>query len=116
MIKLVVIDFDGVFTNGQVMFDNNGSPIKSYNVKDYVGIKLLYNEDIKFGVISGYKDNLSQIRDKIDNQDINFYIDYIINSLFEAKIGWKVGKNLHSGMSKTYPWVCSQLNSSVSNQ
>ena len=44
MIKLVVIDFDGVFTNGQVMFDNNGSPIKSYNVKDYVGIKLLYNE------------------------------------------------------------------------
>ena len=60
MIKLVVIDFDGVFTNGQVMFDNNGSPIKSYNVKDYVGIKLLYNEDIKFGVISGYKDNLSQ--------------------------------------------------------
>lgn len=38
------------------------------------------------------------------------------NALFEAKIGWKVGKNLHSGMSKTYPWVCSQLNSSVSNQ
>ena len=31
-----------------------------------------------------YKDNLTNIRKKIDNQDINFYIDFIINSLFEA--------------------------------
>ena len=35
-------------------------------------------------ILNKYKDNLSNIRDKIDNQDINFYIDYIINSLFEA--------------------------------
>ena len=28
--------------------------------------------------------NLENIRERIDNQDINFYIDYIINSLFEA--------------------------------
>ena len=28
--------------------------------------------------------NLEKIREKIDNQDINFYIDYIINSLFDA--------------------------------
>jgi methionyl-tRNA synthetase len=28
--------------------------------------------------------NLEKIREKIDNQDINFYIEYIINSLFEA--------------------------------
>ena len=31
-----------------------------------------------------YKNNLTIIRKKIDDQDINFYIDYIINSLFEA--------------------------------
>ena len=31
-----------------------------------------------------YKDNLDKIRLKIDNQNINFYIDYIVNSLFEA--------------------------------
>ena len=31
-----------------------------------------------------YKNNLKSIRSKIDTQDINFYIDYIINSLFEA--------------------------------
>ena len=35
-------------------------------------------------ILDKYKDNLNNIRDKIDNQDINFYVNYIINSLFEA--------------------------------
>ena len=39
-------------------------------------------EDLK--ILDRYKNNLTHIRDKIDNQDINFYIDFIINSLFEA--------------------------------
>ena len=49
----------------------------------------LISNDIKFQhqdlmILNKYKDNLSNIRNKIDNQDINFYIDYIVNSLFEA--------------------------------
>ena len=39
-------------------------------------------EDLK--ILDNYKNNLSLIREKIDNQDINFYINFIINSLFEA--------------------------------
>ena len=35
-------------------------------------------------ILDRYKNNLNNIRDKINNQDINFYIDFIINSLFEA--------------------------------
>ena len=35
-------------------------------------------------ILNKYKDNLNIIRSKIDSQNINFYIDYIINSLFEA--------------------------------
>ena len=35
-------------------------------------------------ILDKYKNNLTKIRDKIDTQDINFYIDFIINSLFEA--------------------------------
>ena len=35
-------------------------------------------------ILDKYKNNLNIIRSKIDNQDINFYIDFIINSLFEA--------------------------------
>ena len=35
-------------------------------------------------ILDKYKNNIPQIRERIDNQDLNFYIDYIINSLFEA--------------------------------
>ncbi len=35
-------------------------------------------------ILNKYKDNLDNIRLQIDNQNINFYIDYIVNSLFEA--------------------------------
>ena len=35
-------------------------------------------------ILNKYKNNIDKIRSKIDNQDINFYIDNIINSLFEA--------------------------------
>ena len=38
VIKLAVFDFDGVFTNGQIMFDNEGNNVKQYNVKDGMGI------------------------------------------------------------------------------
>ena len=40
------------------------------------------NDDLE--ILNRYKDNLDKIRVKIDKQDINYYIDYIINSLFEA--------------------------------
>ncbi len=35
-------------------------------------------------ILNKFKDNLDNIRSKIDNQNINFYIDYIVSSLFEA--------------------------------
>ena len=49
----------------------------------------LVHKDIEFQnddliILNKYKDNLTNIRKKIDNQDINFYIEYIVNSLFEA--------------------------------
>ncbi len=59
-IKLVVFDFDGVFTDGTVIIDNQGIPTKTYNVKDGMGIYLLKKNNIQVGVISGYQENNSQ--------------------------------------------------------
>ncbi len=39
-------------------------------------------EDLK--ILDKFKLNLSLIRNKIDNQDINFYIDFIVGTLFET--------------------------------
>ena len=35
-------------------------------------------------ILNKFKNNLDNIRSEIDDQNINFYIDYIVNSLFEA--------------------------------
>tara|TARA_B100000900_G_scaffold255543_1_gene217748 strand:+ start:1033 stop:2574 length:1542 start_codon:yes stop_codon:yes gene_type:complete len=46
-------------------------------------------EDIKFEkediqILDKFKSNLDLIREKIDNQDLNFYINFIVESLFET--------------------------------
>ncbi len=45
--------------------------------------------DVKFDqddlkILDKFKSNLNEIRNKIDDQNINFYIEFIVNSLFEA--------------------------------
>ena len=55
--------------------------IKNCDGKIPAEIKFL-DEDLL--ILNKFKDNLDNIRSKIDDQNINFYIDYIVNSLFEA--------------------------------
>ncbi len=55
--------------------------IKNCNGKIPPEVKF-HDEDLL--ILNKYKDNLDNIRSQIDNQNINFYIDYIVNSLFEA--------------------------------
>ena len=40
--------------------------------------------DKDLNLLDNYKNNLNNIREKIDNQDINFYIEFIVSSLFET--------------------------------
>ena len=37
------------------------------------------NDDLK--ILNEYTQNLDKIRSEIDNQNINYYIDYIVNSI-----------------------------------
>jgi methionyl-tRNA synthetase len=53
------------------------------NCKSKIPEKIEFKKD-DLEILEKYKDNLENIRSKIDNQNINFYIDYIVNSLFEA--------------------------------
>lgn len=59
-IKLVVFDFDGVFTDGTIAFDANGNAIKHYNSKDGMGVFNLRKAGFEIGVISGWLENTSQ--------------------------------------------------------
>ena len=60
MFKLIIFDFDGVFTDGNIIFDNNSNPLKHYNAKDGMGIFQLHEKEIPIGVISGWRYNPSQ--------------------------------------------------------
>ena len=53
------------------------------NCKGKIPENILFEKD-DLKILNRYSDNLENIRNNIDNQNINFYIDFIINSLFEA--------------------------------
>ena len=60
MIKLVIFDFDGVFTDGKIIFDKEGNAMKHYHAKDGMGIFRLHDAGFEIGVISGWPNNVSQ--------------------------------------------------------
>src|SRR5689334_1413045 len=52
-IKLLILDVDGVMTDGRIIFDSNGVESKFFNVKDGHGIKMLQRSGIEVSIISG---------------------------------------------------------------
>jgi 3-deoxy-D-manno-octulosonate 8-phosphate phosphatase (KDO 8-P phosphatase) len=51
-IQLVIMDVDGVLTDGKIIYTSAGDEIKSFNVKDGLGISLAIREGIQFGIIT----------------------------------------------------------------
>jgi len=54
-IKLLILDVDGVLTNGQVYMCACGSESKGFSTQDGIGLKLLLANGIEIAVISGRK-------------------------------------------------------------
>jgi 3-deoxy-D-manno-octulosonate 8-phosphate phosphatase (KDO 8-P phosphatase) len=52
-IELLLLDVDGVLTDGKVIFDDAGTQIKEFNAKDGLGIRLLSDYGVKVGIITG---------------------------------------------------------------
>ena len=52
-IKLVIIDVDGVLTDGAIYIDSEGRETKAFNVLDGTGIAYLHRSGIKTAIISG---------------------------------------------------------------
>ena len=61
-IKLIIIDNDGVLTDGKIIYDNNKLESKNFNAKDGLGIKLLQFSDIKLAIITGRNSNVVEQR------------------------------------------------------
>lgn len=63
-IKLLILDVDGVLTDGKLFFDDTGKEYKSFHARDGHGIKLLQKTGVSVAVISGRKSLSTAIRMK----------------------------------------------------
>lgn len=52
-IKLLLLDVDGVLTDGRIIIDDNGVETKQFDVRDGQGISLLMRAGIDVGFITG---------------------------------------------------------------
>ena len=57
-IKMVISDFDGVFTDGSVYISEKSEVQKKLNFKDIMGVSILLKSGINFGIISGEESNI----------------------------------------------------------
>ncbi|MDX9715489.1 MAG: HAD-IIIA family hydrolase [Dissulfurispiraceae bacterium] len=63
-IKILILDVDGVMTDGGIIFDNNANELKVFNVKDGHGIKMLHKAGIGVAIITGRKSKVVAQRAK----------------------------------------------------
>ncbi|GAB4407973.1 MAG: hypothetical protein OHK0032_03340 [Thermodesulfovibrionales bacterium] len=63
-IKLLILDVDGVMTDGSIILDNEGNEFKSFYVRDGHGIKMLQRAGINVAIITGRQSKVVERRAK----------------------------------------------------
>ncbi|EKN69384.1 YrbI family phosphatase [Neobacillus bataviensis LMG 21833] len=97
-IKLIILDVDGVLTDGKITIGSNDIEMKSFNVKDGMGISLAKYHGIEFAIITGRNSYAVSKR----AQELN--IDYVFQGVSDKKA---VFDNLLTSLEIDYRNVCS---------
>ena len=63
-IKLLILDVDGVMTDGRIIMDNEGRETKNFDVRDGHGIKILQRYGIKVAILTGRQSKVVEYRAK----------------------------------------------------
>jgi len=61
-IRLLLLDVDGVLTDGRIVYDDHGVETKAFDVKDGHGLKLLQRAGVRIGIITGRQSRLVEVR------------------------------------------------------
>lgn len=51
-IQLLLLDVDGVLTDGSIVYGNSGAELKAFSIKDGFGIRLLRETGVEVGIIT----------------------------------------------------------------
>ena len=68
VIELLILDIDGVMTDGSLFYDNQGEEYKAFNSLDGHGIRMLLENGIEIAVITGRQSKL--VEHRMDNLGI----------------------------------------------
>jgi 3-deoxy-D-manno-octulosonate 8-phosphate phosphatase (KDO 8-P phosphatase) len=63
-IRLLLLDVDGVLTDGRITYDTQGREHKSFDVKDGHGLKLLQRAGLAVGIITGRRSSIVELRSR----------------------------------------------------
>jgi len=61
-LQLLVLDVDGVLTDGGLWFDADGQLIKRFDVRDGLGIRLLQQAGVQIAFLSGGRGGATEVR------------------------------------------------------
>src|SRR5512140_1762183 len=61
-IRMLLLDVDGVLTDGSIIIDHQGNELKAFHVRDGLGIKMAQKAGITVGIITGRDSRVVSIR------------------------------------------------------
>jgi 3-deoxy-D-manno-octulosonate 8-phosphate phosphatase (KDO 8-P phosphatase) len=74
-IQLLLLDVDGVLTDGSIIYNDDGSETKIFNARDGFGLRLVMSAGIKVGIVTGRRSK--SLRHRCDNLGIGLLFDGI---------------------------------------
>jgi len=83
MIKLVLTDIDGVWTDGGMYYDQTGNELKKFNTSDSAGVVFLRLLEIPMGIITG--ENTQIVQRRADKLKISRLYMGVMNKLEVAE-------------------------------
>jgi len=82
-IKLLIVDVDGVLTDGSIILDNRGNEFKRFHVRDGHGIKLLQRYGIQVAIITGRRSGV------VDRRAEELGIAYVYQRCLDKVIAYE---------------------------
>ncbi len=71
-VKMLIMDVDGILSNGQIIYDANGVETKAFSVQDGVGIKSLARYGILTAIITGRSSPM------VDRRAVEIGVNYVV--------------------------------------
>ncbi len=78
-IKMLILDVDGVMTDGRIIMDDEGHQLKNFDVRDGHGLKIIQRYGIKIAILTGRKSEVVNHR----------AIDLEINDVYQGALNKK---------------------------